>query len=108
MIRPLQRKRRQVYTGDEIIGIAQMHKTTQCQCGKKQATEVATRGMFKCELKFVIIILMEHSCVLKRNYNKTLFNEMRNREAYETKGEKRRRKKASARQRCSKRTKRRD
>ena len=37
------KKEEQVYTGDEIIGIAQMHKSNAVPVrGKKQATEVAT------------------------------------------------------------------
>ena len=40
MTRLLQRKEK-VYTGDEIIGIAQMHKSNAVPVrGKKQATEV--------------------------------------------------------------------
>ena len=36
------KKEEQVYTGDEIIGIAQMHKSNAVPVrGKKQATEVA-------------------------------------------------------------------
>ena len=37
------KKEEKVYTGDEIIGIAQMHKSNAVPVrGKKQATEVAT------------------------------------------------------------------
>ena len=57
------KKEEKVYTGTEIIGIAQMHKSNAVPVrGKKQATEVATMREIKCELKFVIIILMGH-CV---------------------------------------------
>ena len=39
----LLQERGKVYTGDEIIGIAQMHKSNAVPVrGKKQATEVAT------------------------------------------------------------------
>ena len=43
MTRLLAKKEEKVYTGDEIIGIAQMHKSNAVPVrGKKQATEVAT------------------------------------------------------------------
>ena len=88
------KKKENVYTGTEIIGIAQMHKSNAVPVrGKKQATEVAnmktssiSTGETKCELKFVITmsidILGPRYRILKKKLwtEEGMFNELRNEE----------------------------